>query len=353
MTKSVAIIISPNWRDYAKKYLAACIGSIRQQDYDGKKKIFITDNETSPQSAALINSLAPEAELILNPGNDGYAKGVNDAMRLALASGFDYIAVFNIHTVLAPNCLSEMIKVLTADKKIGVVQARQMMPDKETVNSLGNESHFLGFGYCFGYKQKWQDLERLYSRPQDIHYPSGSSMLFSREVLAKIGLLDEEYWMYNEDQEIGWRLWLAGYRVVMAPKAVLFNKYEFQRSIKKFYWMDRNRIITILLCYKLLTLLLVLPAFILMEAGLTLFALKNRWFKDKLRVWGYFLRPKTWIYLFQARKRNQSLRVVKDKDIINLISGKIWYQEIDDWKLRMINPIFNAYWQIVKKIIIW
>lgn len=350
MNKKVAVIITPNWRDYGKKYLADCVESIRKQNWEGEIKIFITDNETSEESFALLKKLAPEAEIHRNKTNDGFAKGVNDSIRLAIKQGFYCVAVFNIHTTLEPNCLAEMIAALESDKKIGVVQARQMMPDKTSIVSIGNATHFLGFGYCLGYQEKWNDQ---LSGITDVHYPSGSSMLFKREALNKVGLLDEEYWMYNEDQEIGWRLWLAGYRCVLAPKAALYNNYEFQRSIKKFYWMDRNRIISILICYKIPTLILILPAFVIMELGHILFSLKTGWFKEKLKVWAYFFSPQTWSYLFKARRRNQGLRKTKDRDIVKMISGKIWYQEIDDVKLRLVNPIFNLYWRAVKRIIVW
>ena len=100
MNKKVAIIISPNYKDYAKKYLADCINSIRQQDYTGEIKVFITDNETSQESFDFLSKTAPEAELILNKTNDGYAKGCNDSIRQALRQGFGYIAIINIHTII-------------------------------------------------------------------------------------------------------------------------------------------------------------------------------------------------------------------------------------------------------------
>lgn len=353
MQKKVAIIITPNWHDYAEKYLKDCIESLRMQDYAGEMKIFMTDNESTVESYQFITRIAPEVELILNQTNDGYAKGCNDSIRQALIQGFDYIAVLNIHTVLEKNYITEMVKALESDAKIGCTQGLMLLPDRQTISSLGNVTHFLGFGYCRGYNENIKNWQSKIKEVKDIFYPSGSSMLFKSEVLKIIGLFDEEYWMYNEDQEIGWRIWLAGYKCVLAPRAVIYNKYEFARSIKKYYWMDRNRILAILMCYHFLTLLLILPAFVIMELGLILFSVKSGWWREKKRVWLYFLKPKTWLYIFRARAQNQRLRKIKDSDIVHLISGAIWYQEVDDWKLRFINPIFELYWKICKFIIIW
>lgn len=351
MDKKVAIIISPNWHDYAKKYIDGFMNSLRHQNYVGEMKFYITDNETSEESFKFLQEKAPEVIIHRNKNNDGYAKGCNDSIKEALKWQPDYVIVFNIHTVLEPNCISEMIKVAESDKEIGAVQSLMMLdPEKNKISSLGNETHFLGFGYCRGYNEEVGARE---FKIQDIFYPSGSSFLLRREVLDKIGLFDEEYWMYNEDQELGWRVWLAGWRCVLAPSAKLYNKYEFQRSITKYYWMDRNRIITILKCYKIGTLILILPAFIIMELGLILFSLKSGWFRDKIRMWKYFLSLKNWRYILKSRKFNQKIREVGDRKITKLISGKIWYQEVDDIKLRLINPIFNLYLKIARLIIFW
>ncbi|MCK5061485.1 glycosyltransferase family 2 protein [Candidatus Parcubacteria bacterium] len=353
MNKKVAIIITPNWRDYGEKYLPDFVPSLRVQDYAEEMKFFITDNESSDKSVTMIKKIIPEASIIRNENNDGYAKGVNDSIHLALKEDFDYYIVLNIDTVLDKSCVSELVKAAESEKKAGLIQARVMLyQDKERINSLGNTTHFLGFGYSVGYRESYE-LRVMSYEPQDIHYPSGVAVLFTSEFIKQVGIFDEEYWMYNEDQEIGWRAWLAGYRCVLAPKAIIYHKYEFAKSIKQYYWMDRNRIITILICYHYATLLLILPAFVIMEIGLILFALKSGWIKEKFKVWTYFLKPQTWSYLKKARKRNQSLRVVKDKDIVKLITGRIWYQEIDDWKLRVINPVFDLYWRIVRKLIIW
>ncbi len=361
MNKKIAIIISPNYKDYAKRYLTECIESIRKQDYQGEIKVFITDNEASPESFNLLKKLAPEAELILNKTNDGFAKGNNDSIRQAILQGYNYIILFNMDTIVAADCISHLVKVAESDDKIGAAQARLMLwPERDKVNSMGNITHFLGFGYCLDYNKRYDVANRIHSpdgtmepSARNIFYPSGAAVLLKREVLEKIGLFDEEFWMYNEDQDLGWRIWLAGFKCVLAPKAVVYHKYKFAKSIKQYYWMDRNRAIVMIKNYHWLTLLLITPACLIMELGLMLFAIKGGWFKEKLKVYKYFLTPTKWLYFWQARKQTQKLRKIKDKDIVKMITGKIWYQEIDDIKLRLVNPVFDLYWRIVRRFIIW
>ncbi len=349
MQKSVAIIISPNWKDYAEKYLEDCVVGLRKQDYAGKMKIFLTDNETSEKSFQLISKIVPEAEFILNKNNDGFAKGNNDAMRLAVADNFDYIFLINMDAIAEPDCIRKLVETAESEKNIGAIQPRIMLwNEKNKINSLGNATHFLGFGYSRGYKEQYREKEK---KVYDIGYFSGAAVLLRSSVFKNIGLFDEEYWMYNEDQELSMRIWLFGHRCVINEEAVAYHKYEFSKSIKQFYWMDRNRIIAILECYHALTLLLILPAFIIMEIGLILFSLKSGWFKEKLHVWKYFLSLKNWKYILKARKRNQNLRQIKESEFTRLFAGKIWYQEVDDWKLRLINPVFDVYWRGCKVVI--
>jgi len=383
----VAIIISPNYKDYAKKYLADCFNSIKNQDYNGEMKIFITDNESTEESYEYVRKIFKEmdcgseptmtntCEIIRNQDNDGFAKGNNDAMKLALAQCFDYIALFNMDAILESDCVRKMVEAaeentipLTLFAKggilVGAVQARLMLYKKNLtpasplqgegiINSLGNVTHFLGFGYASRYGEEYKSPQPPLLKGVEVCYPSGAAVLFKREALEKVGLFDEEFWMYNEDQDLGWRLWLAGYKCVLAPEAVVFHKYEFSRSIKKYYWMDRNRILSILKNYHLATLILIFPAFLIMEVGLIFFAAYGGWFKEKIDVYKYFLSLKNWRYILEARERTQKLRQVKDKDIIKLFSGRIWYQEIGDGRLRIANVVFGAYWKIIKFLIYW
>ena len=105
--------------------------------------------------------------------------------------------------------------------------------------------------------------------------------------------------------------------------------------------------------YHWATLVLIAPAFLVMEIGLIFFAFKGGWFKEKIGVYKYFLKSGSWRHIMSERKKIQSVRVASDKDIIKLFSGKIWYQEIGDTKLRAANIVFGAYWRVIRVLIFW
>lgn len=348
--KRAAIIISPNYEDHARKYWKDCLESLRRQDWPGEKKIFITDNQSTEESYSFLKETSPEAAILRNIENRGFAGGNNDAMRIALAEGYDYLILFNMDTVVETGCVRHLVEAAQTDSAIGAVQARLMLwPQTNKINSLGNVTHFLGFGYCDGYGEDWFDQTPCAMR--DIAYASGAAVLYKREVLERVGIFDEEFRMYNEDQDLGWRIWLARWRCVLAPRAVAYHKYDFSRYPGRYYWLDRNRMLAMIKNYESSTLALIAPAFLVMELGLLLFAFQRGWLGDKLKVYGYFLNRQNRQYLMNARRETQSLRRVKDKEIIGNFSGGIWYDEVGDWKLHWINRVMSAYWRAIKSIL--
>ncbi len=361
MQKRIGIILV-NYRDYAERYLPDLKASLEAQTYPRELlSLFVVDNESDEHSRAYLSAQLPDARIIRNEHNDGFAKGNNDGIRKALLSGCELVLLLNFDTVLEADCIERLAAVLESGSRIGAVQARLMLwPDKDRINTLGNATHFLGYGFGVGSGLGLSSADQLLGVKDalgreaiDIFYPSGAGVMFPKEALEVCGLYDEQFWMYNEDQELGWRMRLYGWRNVIAPRAVVYHKYEFNRSIRKFYWMERNRIISMLKCYKLGTLLIILPAFVIMELGNTLYSLQTGWFLEKLKTLKFFFDPKNWRIILAGRQIIQAKRKISDREIARLITGKIEFQEINDLKLKIINPFFNAYWAVARALIFW
>lgn len=344
--KKIAIIILGY---NSKQHLLDCLSSLVDLNYPKDRYgIFLFDNNSADDSVAYTKENFPQVKVIVNSENLGFAAGNNQASQYVLELGFDYVLLLNDDTISDANMLQELLTVAESDSLIGAVQARLMLwPEKEKVNSLGNKLHYLGFGFS--------DTSPDFNlQPLEITYGSGAALLIKREMLEKIGLFQADFFMYHEDLDFGWRARLSGYKIFLAPQAIVYHKYKFAKSIKQYYWMERNRFICLLKNYKLATLILILPALLIMEIGLFLFAIKRGFWREKLKVYTYFLQPDNWAIIKQARQQTQSLRKIKDKNVVSWFCGKITNQEIDNWLLdKIANPIFNLYWQIIKKLIIW
>jgi len=147
---------------------------------------------------------------------------------------------------------------------------------------------------------------------------------------------------------------LAGYKIIFAPNSIVYHKYEFSRSVRMLYYMERNRYLAIFSFYKIPTILLILPALILFEMGMIAYAIFKGWLVIKLQVYVYFFKFQSWTHIVRTRKQIKKYRHIKDKDVVKNFAGKIEFQEIMNPLLKYaVNPIFNLYWRLVRLLIFW
>lgn len=342
-------IILINYCDYAKRYLIDCVAALRRQTGKIDWRLFIVDNASTNESQVFIRQTSPEAKLVINLTNDGFAKGNNDGITTARAAGCDKIVLLNMDTIPADNWLEQLLAAAAHAPHWGMIQSRLMLPDG-AVNSLGNQFHYLGFGFSAGGYQKWSASNDII-RP--ISYASCCAVLLSLEALDTIGLFDPKLWMYHEDLDLSWRMRLTGWQLYLAPQSVVVHRYKFAKSITQYYWMERNRGIVLLTHYRLWTLLLISPMWIAMELGLLLFAFRGGWLTQKLRVKLWFLNPSNWLYLWRKRRAIQRSRQVSDRALVPYWCSVIAFQPIESWLLRRVaNPVMTAYWSVVKYLVI-
>lgn len=349
-------IIIVNYKDYAKRFLADCIDSLRKQEGENLDwQLYIIDNSSSPETLEYLKKQAPEAKII--PRSDGNYSAANKiGIEQAIKDGCEYFIIANMDVIFYKNWLSELVKAVNSNEKIGIAQSKIMLwPEKDKINSIGNIIHFLGFGFTQGYKEKeTKKLIEIKETKEINGYASGCSMIIKREVIEEIGNYNPEYYMYHDDVELGWRAKLAGYKIALAPKSIVYHKYEFNRSVCMLYYMERNRYIAIFSFYKLPTILLTLPPLIIMDIGMLAYSIINGWFSTKLKIYLYFLQLKSWQHIFQARRQVKKFRQVSDRVIIKNIVGTIDHQEIMNPVLKyMVNPVFNLYWKFVRLFIWW
>ncbi|MFA6216008.1 MAG: glycosyltransferase family 2 protein [Patescibacteria group bacterium] len=346
--KKVLIVISVyNGADY----LGDCLSSLAKITHPKDSfEILVIDDASTDGSAEYLKNNWAEIKLIVNEKNIGFAAGNNLGMQYAISNGFDYAYLLNQDTAVEPDFLEKAVAVGETDSKIGAVQSKLLLyQDKGKINSIGNEIHYLGFAFAGGHQSPDEEMA-----VKEITYPSGASVLLKTSALKAVGLFNEEFFMYHEDTDLGWRLWLDGYKITLAPQSVVYHKYEFSRSIKKYYFMERNRRLVIFQNYKFATILLISPACIIMDLAMLFYSFLTGWWRENLKVYWYFFQPGSWRKIIKTRIMVQSQRKIKDIDIIKRFVGKIDFQDLQNPLLKYIaNPLFDFYWQIIKRIIWW
>lgn len=355
MSKKVGIILV-NYRDYATRFLPACRDSLRLQNYPADlMKVYVVDNASSPESIKFLQDNYPEAS-ILSRSDGNYAAANNLGFRRALEDGCEYLVSVNMDTEMAPTWLRELVVALDKNPEAMMAQSKILLyPRNEAervkpkINSLGNIFHFLGFGFTSAYGE---DDRFLFGYPEISGYASGCSFIIRAQAWSAVGAYNEDFYMYHDDVELSLKVRLLGGKIILAPASVIYHKYEFQRSTGMLYYMERNRWLTVLSFYSVRGLLLLAPPFILMQLGLSVYALFKAWLRSNLAVYLYFLRPSTYIKIYKYRQQLKSISKIKFSHLAKNFSGRIDFQEIANPVLKyLVNPCLNFYWWMVKRII--
>jgi GT2 family glycosyltransferase len=342
-----------NYKDYATRFLTGCRDSLRAQDYPADLvHVYIVDNASTPESAVYLKENYPEAR-IMSRADGNYCAANNFGCRQAMADACEYLVSVNLDTEMAPSWLSELVKALEENSAAGIAQSKILLyPKSETeknnprINSLGNVIHFLGFGFTSGYGQANREIAGY---PEINGYASGCSLMIRADVFRRIGGYNEEFYMYHDDIELSLKTKLAGYKIILVPQSVIYHKYEFSRSVRMFYYMERNRYLTLFIFYPTYFLFLIGLPLIFMDLGMFFFSLVGGRFKEELKIYGYFCHYKNYVKIKEERQKIKAFSVVSFADIACNFAGRIEFQEIDNPILKyLVNPLSAGYWRLVK-----
>jgi GT2 family glycosyltransferase len=352
--KTYIVLVAFNGERFIPRFLSSLQEFTSRNDYE----LVVVDNCSTDSTVSIIEREVPFAHTLLQESNLGFAEGCNVGIRFAQEHAAHSIFLANQDLVFAKGWLAPLRSTLDEHPNVAAVQALILLyPQTDTINSYGNALHFLGFGYTRGYgiaKDQW----RASTSQEPIAYCSFAAVLLSPVAIAKVGLLDKDFFMYHEDSDLCWRFWLAGYECWIQADSHVYHQYEFTRSITKFYYIERNRLCILLKNYRLKTLLLIAPIFILWEVGMMLYSAtasmasrKTIGSREKLRGYLYFFYPSHWRRLMLSRRAVQSSRVIPDREIVSRFTPVIEFQDIKNPLLSVANTITIVYWKLIKRFI--
>jgi GT2 family glycosyltransferase len=323
--------------------------SIFKQTYKNFE-VIIADSASSDKTLERVG-MFPNVKMISVPRNVGYGKGSNIGYKI---SDGDFVAILNPDTVVNENWLSELIKVLSKDPKIGIVTPKILMyANKKIINACGNDVHFTGFGFSRGINQH----ECNYDIPEPLFTPSGCSFIIRSDILKKVGFFDEDFFLRSEVPDLAWRAHLIGYTCIYVPTSKVFHKYNFKMNCFWFYLTERGRLLLILKNYTYKSLVLLLFPLVIAELLSWGYAL----LKGKDFVMGKVL-AYTWILRNKHKIRNKRLSIhkirrVTDREVFRMLKWEIGQldQLVDKgwttWITTALNSIFKLFYTFLLRII--
>ncbi len=193
-----------------KELLQKCLDSLLKVNYDNFE-IILVDNNSTDGTVEFITKNYPSLVIIKLDSNKGFAEPNNVAAKISKGK---YLLFLNNDTVVTPNFISEMVKVMEIDKKIAICQSLLLKPDG-SVDSSGDFIDHLGVVY--NSKTKIDEIREVSSA-------RGASMLVRSDIFEKLDGFDQKFFITFEDVDLCWRSWILGYRVLIIPTSIVYHE---------------------------------------------------------------------------------------------------------------------------------
>ena len=228
--KLSVVIVSYN----VSHYLLQCLDSLQRalRGIDGE--VIVVDNHSRDNSVALVHQAHPEVKVIENLHNLGFSKANNIALRQAKG---EYALLLNPDTIVADNTIRDCIAFLDLHPDAGAAGVMMLNADGTVApeSRRGVPTPLTSFYKLSGLCRMFPRSPRFgryylghlpWQTPQQIDIVSGAFCMLRRSVLDKVGLLDEDYFMYGEDIDLSYRILKQGATNWYLPYPILHYKGE-------------------------------------------------------------------------------------------------------------------------------
>ena len=222
------------------------LNSIRRFPYPNTE-IFVVDNASKENPEEYLLSFYPDVKFIRSEKNLGFAGGNN--LAVTRADG-DYLFFINNDAEVTENCLEKLVLMFDKIPNLGAVsplicyyaESDKLKGDliqyagMTAVNPLTARNKIIG--------EKTRDTGQ-FQTPQPTSYAHGAAMMVKREIIEKVGKMDDKFFLYYEELDWCERIRKAGYEIYVEPNARVYHKESAsvgESSTLKTYYLNRNRI---------------------------------------------------------------------------------------------------------------
>ena len=217
MSPSISVVIvNLNGR----ALLQECLDALADQDYPVDRiETILVDNGSTDDSATFVREAYPSVRVIEAGRNLGFAGGNNLGARAATG---EYLAFINNDARADPGWLRALVDALEGQTEIVCAAAKILDRNGKIIDFVGPVMNL--YGRAFQVEEGLPDVPGYYDVPRELFAPCGGAMLIRRDVFLRVGGFDDDYVAYFEDLDLGWRLWLYGYKVVFVPEAFVYHR---------------------------------------------------------------------------------------------------------------------------------
>ncbi len=247
--------------DYnGKENTVECLDSLEKVKKDNfSLHIIIIDNASKEKFTLDKKYENFEITLIHSDVNTGFSGGHNIGIKYALAHNADSIIILNNDTYVDRNFIVELDKAMQSDSAAGLVgpkiyfgKGNEYHKDRYTKEELGKVIWYAGgimdWNNVYGIHRGVDEVDKgQYEDLEETDFVSGCCFLINKKTLEKVGLFDEQYFLYYEDSDLNQRVKMHGFKILYVPKAVIWHKNASSAggsgSPLQDYFINRNRLL--------------------------------------------------------------------------------------------------------------
>ncbi len=206
-------VIIVNWN--TRSLLAQCLESLFAAPPKATVEVFVVDNGSTDDSAAMVRERFPQVRLIANATNRGFASANNQALRLCLGRS---ILLLNSDTIVPENALDEIVGFMAQHPDAGFAGLQLLNPDGSPQTSYAHRPTLHSAIAALFWVGRDPDLSAAGAERHvpEIEAAKGAAIILRREALEQVGLLDERFFMYSEEIDLCMRLTNCGWRGLAA-----------------------------------------------------------------------------------------------------------------------------------------
>lgn len=241
--KPLVYIILVNYN--GAKDTIECVKSLEQITYNNYRVLIIDNNSTDDSVKILKKNINSKHIIIESKENNGFSAGNNIGIKIALEDKADYVLLLNNDTVVDKRFLEPLIESFNSNVGITIGKIYYTKEKNKIWYDGGNINFKTAKIRHFNY-DKYDT--KMYADEMEITFATGCCMLISSEVIKKVGMLSEDYFLYYEDTDYCCKVIKNNYKIIYNPNSIIYHSVS--SSTNKIsnllqYYMIRNKLIFI------------------------------------------------------------------------------------------------------------
>ncbi|MBI5186309.1 MAG: glycosyltransferase family 2 protein [Nitrospinae bacterium] len=230
-------VVIPNWN--GKKFLPACLDSLKRQSYPNLDVIVVDNGSTDGSVQYLKENYPGFVKIVELQENHGFDRAVNEGIKVSKGA---YIATLNNDTETHEDWIRELAKGFDHGDRVGMCASKILFYfNRDIIDKTGHVMYLDGLNKGRGAMQKDNGKFEVC---EEVFFPDGCAALYKRELFDEVGLFDERFFAYGDDAELGFRARLFGWKCVYMPSAVVYHIHSGTTSPYsklKVFLVERNR----------------------------------------------------------------------------------------------------------------